>query len=800
MRIAPFFRAPARTLARTLPLLLPTLLASGAEAYVGRWHSYIDNSRVYALIVHDGYVFAGTQGGVRRIDPSNLSEREYGNLDGLVDPWITGFASDEAGVLWAVSHGGYVYALARSRDTRWQVRSRSYAAENWRMNERAVVAAGSHLYLGSTKGLAVFDTRNSISQLNLTRFGNDLDPEVYSLLRRDDTLYVGTSAGLYRARIHFANPLSPPPGAGYANIADHNQWEKVPTPPNAYFNHLVIENGVVSGYSPGSIVFPTRPGEVVLRALHGSPLMIGSQVYQDWKTFTSAVNAGGKAFAGGENGLVVSRQPTEATPDAESFPLPPSFIDVNGALRPYPRDTISNIGAGGGRVWGHSPSGLWRPDARNKRLGFVPSPLPYEGELYTRSLRNTKVDQKGYVYVGSWGGGLTRGRDTLLPAGATLVRLIDTLWLNGLVDKLAAPTTIPRPSDPPSLPRDTLIPERDTLVTVYEKWDKHSPGGDCIQEIAPGFPVVHAVGQPRGRNLYFAMFSSPGTAQHQLVHADIETGKITCIDSTLPGSAPHGVEQLADTLVGIAHDRGVNFVVVHEGPDGPEIQSSALWTVNTSSNEAWDLAADRWGRPWVLINDQLAYLDSLDTSTEKRLKPIDNFIGTACKSIESDPAGMLWVGCSNGLFHVKTTPAGEIASVRPYGPNDGLPGLGIFDVSVDITNGNVWVATDRGVVMFESASQPPVRAADFGEVVPYPNPFRPGHRFVVFGGLPANSTLRIHDATGRVVRVLRPRDMLGNEFQWAGDNEQGKRVAPGVYTFTVTAGSKVRRGKVIVAR
>jgi hypothetical protein len=62
------------------------VFAAAASAYVGQWHSYLDNTRVSALIAHNGYVYAGTQGGIRRIEPKSLSIQDYGNLDGLVDP------------------------------------------------------------------------------------------------------------------------------------------------------------------------------------------------------------------------------------------------------------------------------------------------------------------------------------------------------------------------------------------------------------------------------------------------------------------------------------------------------------------------------------------------------------------------------------------------------------------------------------------------------------------------------------------------------------------------------------------
>ncbi|HEX2612243.1 MAG TPA: hypothetical protein VHO02_01460, partial [Fibrobacteria bacterium] len=216
-----FARFSGRALARGLAAgaLFTVFLPLASTAYVGQWHSYLDNSRVNAMTTRNGYVYAGSQGGIRRIDPATLAIRDYGNLDGLADPWIVGFATDSSGVLWAGSRSGYVYALPKGNGSRWETRSRSFAAQSWGMSDRAMLSAGPYLYLGFAKGLSIFDTRNGISQLNITRFGNDIDVQVLSLLRHDDTLYVGTNAGAYWARIYFDDPLTPPPG--YANPADY---------------------------------------------------------------------------------------------------------------------------------------------------------------------------------------------------------------------------------------------------------------------------------------------------------------------------------------------------------------------------------------------------------------------------------------------------------------------------------------------------------------------------------------------------------------------------------------------------
>jgi flagellar hook assembly protein FlgD len=62
----------------------------------------------------------------------------------------------------------------------------------------------------------------------------------------------------------------------------------------------------------------------------------------------------------------------------------------------------------------------------------------------------------------------------------------------------------------------------------------------------------------------------------------------------------------------------------------------------------------------------------------------------------------------------------------------------------------------------------------------YPNPVRPdygGH--ITFKGLMEHTELRIIDASGCVVCVL---ESQGGTATWDGKNEQGRRVASGVYT------------------
>src|SRR3989338_664098 len=183
----------------------------------------------------------------------------------------------------------------------------------------------------------------------------------------------------------------------------------------------------------------------------------------------------------------------------------------------------------------------------------------------------------------------------------------------------------------------------------------------------------------------------------------------------------------------------------------------------------------------MLFAGLLGFADSVDHPDRGgpgKLDTAEGFLGRGFRALEPDPVGWFWIGCENGLFHVEPTLAG-IGRVERFGLDEGLIGLPVRDLAVDPTNGHVWVSTNRGISRLESRAQPPVQ--ELTSVRAYPNPFRSGHRFVIFDQLPRNATLRIHTAAGDVIRIFRPADLAGNQAQWDGRNQDGKAVAPEVY-------------------
>jgi hypothetical protein len=147
---------------------------------------------------------------------------------------------------------------------------------------------------------------------------------------------------------------------------------------------------------------------------------------------------------------------------------------------------------------------------------------------------------------------------------------------------------------------------------------------------------------------------------------------------------------------------------------------------------------------------------------------------------------------------VVSTGDSSAPEVVQYTTSNGLLANRIFDVSVDPSNGDVWVAGEGGINRLEGPSPPLVSGVS--KVRAYPNPFLGRHAVLVLDNMPRNAEAAILTQGGSVVRSFRSRDLLGNQFQWDGKNAAGRKVKPGVYLYRVDAGGKTTHGKIIVAR
>jgi len=148
--------------------------------------------------------------------------------------------------------------------------------------------------------------------------------------------------------------------------------------------------------------------------------------------------------------------------------------------------------------------------------------------------------------------------------------------------------------------------------------------------------------------------------------------------------------------------------------------------------------------------------------------------------IEIDGANRKWVGtASSGVYLLSADGLTQIYHFTEA--NSPLLSNNIFDVSIDHSVGEVFFATERGVVSFNSTATNFVDEIE--DVTVFPNPVRENYEgLITIDGLAYETNVKITDVSGNLVHVT---DSNGGRATWDGKGMDGKRVTTGVYLIFV---------------
>ncbi|MDG1528421.1 MAG: two-component regulator propeller domain-containing protein [Polaribacter sp.] len=210
------------------------------------------------------------------------------------------------------------------------------------------------------------------------------------------------------------------------------------------------------------------------------------------------------------------------------------------------------------------------------------------------------------------------------------------------------------------------------------------------------------------------------------------------------------------------------------------------------------IAVDKNNRIWLGTQSGLAVFYNANGLFEANIYDVEPIIilddgipkkllgNQTVNSIVVDGADNKWFGTDNGGV-LYTNPNGQNTIASFNKDNSPLPSNKILNISVDITNGKVYFATDKGVVAYKS------NVASFGEtleaVYAYPNPALKKHQTVTIDGkngnhLPKGTNVKILDVAGNLVyetNVVEGQEIQGGKVVWNKTNLAGKKVASGIY-------------------
>jgi ligand-binding sensor domain-containing protein len=274
----------------------------------------------------------------------------------------------------------------------------------------------------------------------------------------------------------------------------------------------------------------------------------------------------------------------------------------------------------------------------------------------------------------------------------------------------------------------------------------------------------------------------PGEAYGRMVIDKNNTKWIPCLNS--------GIIAFNETM-------GNRFVVISEGSG------------NLPTPYVKCLAIDNRNQLWIGTVRGLRVLSSVDsftTDTVLTTNPIiimeddvaqELMYEQAIIDIAVDGANNKWIATSAaGAFLV--SPNGQETLAHFTKENSPLPSNSINDIEIDAATGEVFFATDRGMVSYKGTS---TEAEDnFNNVYVFPNPVRPGFEGDVnISGLMNKANVKITDIEGNLVYETTSE---GGTVLWDTRAFGKYKVASGVYMIFLASddASQTKVKKVMIIR
>lgn len=215
-----------------------------------------------------------------------------------------------------------------------------------------------------------------------------------------------------------------------------------------------------------------------------------------------------------------------------------------------------------------------------------------------------------------------------------------------------------------------------------------------------------------------------------------------------------------------------------------------------TDNNVNTVCKTRNGEIWIGTDNGVCVIDdptrifSSSYIPDARLPVYDSRALLRNKSVDViavDAANRKWIA-TNGDGVWLFNPNGDSLLQQFNTSNSPLPSNRIYDIAVNPENGEVYFATDKGLVSYRSDASEPnsIEDVEIYKVKAFPNPVQPDYDgTIAVSGLGPNAVVKITDISGKLVYETRAN---GGTATWDGKSRNGERVASGIYiVFSATA-------------
>lgn len=202
------------------------------------------------------------------------------------------------------------------------------------------------------------------------------------------------------------------------------------------------------------------------------------------------------------------------------------------------------------------------------------------------------------------------------------------------------------------------------------------------------------------------------------------------------------------------------------------------------------LAEDRNGNIWIGTTSGPLYLSMSDIKngnnifTQHKVPRNDNtnyadylLDNSNIRCIAVDGANQKWFGTDNGVYLVSDDCNTQIYHFDT--DNSPLISNIVYSIAVNNNTGKVYFATDKGLCSFNNGIVSPNAEMTKDNVYAYPNPVKPDYTGKInIVGLSFNADIKIVSTNGTLINEGRS---AGGSYTWDGCDQNGKKVASGIY-------------------
>lgn len=694
---------------------------------VGTWRSHFNYQRTHLVELANGLIYCANQYGLFYFDPSDNSLNKMSKINGLSDIRISAMTYDDNSDILALGYeNGNIDILTDGLITNITKIKNRDISDSKRINH--ITFRNGLVYISTNFGIIVLDPVSGQVKEAYQNLGPEGEStKINAVAFNGDKIYAATNSGILEGVI-----------ASNINLQDFNNWER-------FDGSEVSDTRIVSVASLGDIVLATD-GDFIFSfdGTRWSDIGFNSNGRE-----ILTMKAQGAFLLVIADGTVLSVDGKGTTEDfnIEAGSVPKDAIVTNGKNLWYADFNQGLTQWANQSATRFVPNGIFEgPVARLQLAGEQILALPFSMTSLYQPLNNSL----GYARFeqGSWEvvsqddlsgfddiAAITPDLGLIASFGDGILRAADGLVYN----ETNSPLTT------------TGFSGDEILVSGLAQDNE----GNTWVANAGNTPLLRL--DPDGN---WESFSFGFSASERPV--DIKTDNLGNVWMLLSRTFSGGI---------LAYDPATDERRYISSNDG------------LPSSRVTDLEFAKDDEIWIGTEEGLAFFPfSFGVIADQSIrasKPVfgNNFLldGQYISAIEIDGGNRKWVGTKNGLWLFEDRQDKVVHQFNTE--NSPLLSNNILDLKIHPASGELFIATDMGLVSFRSDAS---ESTPFHqEVKIFPNPVVPGFNGLVgISGLARDAIVKITNVSGRLVRELHA---AGGSTSWDVADYNGVRAQSGVY-------------------